>query len=293
MLIAGLWKQRVCSYPNKGSIFMKGQIEEMIPMLEKLRKYSIELSTYSSVLRQLVRQQLTLRYRRTLLGYLWTLINPLLMMSVTAVVFSALNKVELKTFAVFLFAGMIPWNCFSSIVTQSGNSFIYNEGLIKKIYLPKIVFPLSIALGGILESIFSFIALFFIMVSIGGQFSWALIFIPFAYVLLFFFSLGIALLVSIATVFFRDLQYIINIVMQALFFLTPILYKSELIAGKVAWLIKFNPVVPFIELFRAPLYLAVLPSASVIMYSVALSCASMFFGLLIFSIQEKKIVFRL
>lgn len=262
-------------------------------MLNKLHVYFVELRTYNSVLRQLIRQQLTLRYRRTLLGYLWTLINPLLMMSVTAIVFSALNKVELKTFAVFLFAGMIPWTCFNSIVTQSGNSFIYNEGLIKKIYLPKLVFPLSVSIGGVLESVFSFISLFFIMIIIGGQFSWSLLFIPFAYVLLFFFSLGIALLVSIATVFFRDLQYVINIAMQALFFLTPILYKSDLIAGKVAWLIKLNPVVPFIELFRAPLYLATFPSTSVIIYSSVLSFISLCCGLLIFSLQENKIVFRL
>ena len=262
-------------------------------MLDRLLKSTLELHTYRSVLRQLVRQQLTLRYRRTALGYLWTLINPLLMMSVTALVFSALNKVDLKTFAVFLFAGMIPWNCFSSIVTQSGNSFIYNEGLIKKIYLPKIVFPLSVSLGVILDSALSFIALFFIILSIGGPLSWSLFFIPLAYVLLFFFSLGVALLVSIATVFFRDLQHVIIIAMQALFFLTPILYKSESLAGKVAWLIRLNPVVPFIELFRAPLYLAVLPSAPVVVYAALLSLASMSCGILFFLLQEKKIVFRL
>jgi ABC-type polysaccharide/polyol phosphate export permease len=97
-------------------------------------------------LRQLVMQQLILRYRRTALGYLWTLINPLLMMSVTAIVFAFLFKIDLKTYTVFLFAGMIPWYCFSSIVTRSGGSIINNEGLIKKIYLPKIIFPLGVSL---------------------------------------------------------------------------------------------------------------------------------------------------
>ena len=96
-----------------------------------------ELYAYRNVLLQLVRQQLILRYRRTVFGYLWTLLNPILMMSVTAVVFSSLFKQDLKTFTIFLFAGMIPWNCFSSIVVQSGTSFIYNEGLIKKIYPAK------------------------------------------------------------------------------------------------------------------------------------------------------------
>jgi ABC-type polysaccharide/polyol phosphate export permease len=115
-----------------------------------------ELYGNRNVLQQLIAQQLILRYRRTLLGYLWTLINPLLMMSVMAVVFSTLFKADLKTFAVFLFAGMIPWNFFSSVVTQSGTAFINNESLIKKIYLPKAIFPLSIAFALLVDSLLSF-----------------------------------------------------------------------------------------------------------------------------------------
>lgn len=252
-----------------------------------------ELFNSRSVLFQLISQQLILRYRRTALGYLWTLVNPLLMMSVMALVFSSLNKVDLKTFSVFLFTGMIPWNFFSSLVGQAGNSYINNEGLIKKIYLPKIIFPLSIAVALFIDSVFSFIALFAIIFAIGGSLSPAVLFIPIAYFLLFFFSLGIGLIMSIATVFFRDLQYIILIALQGLFFLTPIIYKHESLSGKVAWLVGLNPVLPFIELFRAPLYLSILPSSSIIIQASLLSLSAMVFGLLIFLLQEKKIVFRL
>src|SRR3990172_2110847 len=120
-------------------------------MIKDLINRLSELQANRAVLRQLVSQQLILRYRRTALGYLWTLINPLLMMSVMAVVFATLFKSDLRTFTVFLFAGMIPWNFFSSVVTQSGTSFINNEGLIKKIYLPKIVFPLSITFALLID----------------------------------------------------------------------------------------------------------------------------------------------
>ena len=96
-----------------------------------MRVFLIELYETRNVLLQLVVQQLILRYRRTSLGFLWTLINPLLMMSVMAVVFSALLKQDLRSFTIFLFAGMIPWNFFSSVVTQSGAAYINNEGLIK------------------------------------------------------------------------------------------------------------------------------------------------------------------
>lgn len=252
-----------------------------------------ELFDNREVLSRLVSQQLVLRYRRTALGYLWTLINPLLMMSVMALVFATLFKADLKTFTVFLFAGMIPWNFFSSVVTQSGASFINNEGLIKKIYLPKIIFPLSIASALLIDSALSFLALFAIIILIGGSLSWTVLFIPIAYLFLFLFALGIGLIMSVATVFFRDLQHVILIAMQGLFFLTPILYKHDAITGGVAWLIGLNPVVPFIELFRAPLYLSNLPSSSVVFQAVVLSLSSMTIGLFVFRRQEKKIILRL
>jgi ABC-type polysaccharide/polyol phosphate export permease len=262
-------------------------------MSEYKNKFISELYGGRNVLSQLISQQLILRYRRTALGYLWTLLNPLLMMSVMALVFSTLFKADLKTFAIFLFAGMIPWTFFSSVVTQSGTSFINNEGLIKKIYLPKVIFPLRSSFALLIDSVLSFFALFAIIIFIGGSLSWAVLFIPVAYVLLFFFTLGIGLIMSIATVFFRDLQHVILIAMQGLFFLTPILYKHDALTGKVAWLVSLNPVVPFIELFRAPLYLATLPSASVILQAASLSLCAMAIGLFVFLRQEKKIIFRL
>lgn len=276
-------------------LYLQGIVSrvEAFFMIKNLISHLRELKTDRAVLWQLVRQQLILRYRRTALGYLWTLINPILMMSVTSIVFATLFKMDLKTYAVFLFAGMIPWSCFSAIVTQSGGSFINNEGLIKKIYLPKIIFPLSVSLGILVDSVLSFIALFLIILIIGGQLSWALLFIPVAYLLLFLFSLGIALVASIATVFFRDLQHVLVITMQAWFFLTPVLYKNTALAGKVAWLVGINPIVPFIELFRAPLYLAQLPSTDVIITTVVFSLVSMSIGVLFFLFQERKIVFRL
>jgi len=262
-------------------------------MIKNLINYLREVQTYRAVLQQLVRQQLILRYRRTALGFFWTLINPLLMMSVMALVFATLFKADLKTFTVFLFAGMIPWNFFSSVVTQSATSFIHNEGLIKKIYLPKLIFPLSITSAYFIDSALSFLALFAIIIIIGGSLSWTVLFIPIAYLMLFFFALGIGLITSVATVFFRDLQYVILIAMQGLFFLTPVLYKHDALAGKVAWLVDLNPAVPFIELFRAPLYQASLPSPSVILQAALFSLSAMAIGLFVFLRQEKKIVFRL
>jgi ABC-type polysaccharide/polyol phosphate export permease len=119
------------------------------------------------------------------------------------------------------------------------------------------------------------------------------LFIPVAYVLLFVFALGIALFVSIATVFFRDLQHIILIAMQAWFFLTPIMYKNDALMGKVAWLVSFNPVVPFVDMFRAPLTQGVLPNSSTVLVCAGLAVTSIFLGFVFFLLKEKKIIFRL
>lgn len=262
-------------------------------MYSKLLQLGSELSGSRDVLYQLITQQLILRYRRTALGYLWTLISPLLMMSIMAVVFSGLFKTDLRDFAIFLFAGMIPWTFFNAVVTQSGPAFIANEGLIKKIYIPKIIFPLSVACALLIDSMLSFIALFVIILSLGGSLSAPVFFIPVAFFLLFVFSFGIGLVMSVATIFFRDLQHVISIIMQGLFFLSPVLYKQSALSGSIGWITELNPIIPFLEMFRALLYQAQLPSTEVLIHASILAFASLAVGLIIFLRQEKKIVFRL
>jgi ABC-2 type transport system permease protein/lipopolysaccharide transport system permease protein len=245
------------------------------------------------VLQQLVRQQLILRYRQTVFGYFWTLVNPLLMMSVTAVVFSTIFKMDLKTYAIFLFAGMIPFTFFSTAVTQSGQSLIGNESLIKRVYIPKLLFPLGISVALLIDSILAASGLFVIILAIGGNLTIALLFIPISYILLFFFTFGIALVMTISTVYFRDLQHVVGIIMQALLFLTPVFYKPESLQGKVAWLITLNPLTQFVELFRTPIYLGVFPEVLMVLKAVFLSLLSLAVGLWFFRRHEHRVTFRL
>lgn len=260
---------------------------------KKIFQYLFELYEFRFVLQQLVRQQLILRYRRTVFGYFWTLFNPLLMMSVTAIVFSTIFKMDLKTYAVFLFAGMIPFSFFSNSVTQSGQSLINNEGLIKKIYIPKLIFPLAVSVALLIDSILAAAMLFVIILAIGGNMTVALFFIPIVYFLLFLFSFGIAMILAIGAVYFRDLQYVVGILMQALLFLTPVLYKPEALQGKVAWIIALNPLTHFVELFRMPIYLGVFPDASMVLKGLLFSIVSLAVGLWFFRKHERRIVFRL
>lgn len=263
-------------------------------MLDKNnQKHLSEIHEHRHVFYQLVRQQIILRYRRTIFGYLWTLLNPLLMMSVTAVVFSTIFNMDLKTYAIFLFSGVIAFNLFGTCVTQSGQSFIGNEGLIKKIYIPKILFPLAISTTLLIDSLLMASSLFIIILFIGGKVTVSLLFIPIAYLLLFTFSFGLALTFSVSAVYFRDLQHVIGIIMQALVFLSPVYYKPEAMSGKVAWIIALNPLTQFIDLFRSPIDQGVLPATNVVLQATLYACVSLITGLWFFRKHEYRIAFRL
>ncbi|KVO55711.1 ABC transporter permease [Burkholderia stagnalis] len=252
-----------------------------------------ELFAYRHVLYQLVTQQLLARYRRTIFGYLWTILNPLMMMTVSAVVFSHIFRFGLRDYAIFLFAATVPWNFFNGCVVQAGGSIVANEGLIKKIYVPKLVFPISTATGCLLDSLFGLIALFVIAFVVGARVTPALFFLPLSFVILYFFALGIALILAVAMVYFRDLQHLISVLMQALFFLTPIMYQPDALSPALQRILRFNPMVYFVDLFRAPIYRSELPSMTVIGVSAFAALASFSIGLKIFRSYENKLIFRL
>lgn len=261
--------------------------------MKTMRQLLLETYERRTIIFELVRQQLILRYRRTALGFLWTLINPLLMMSITAAVFSRLFNMDIKTYALYLFAGLIPWNLFTSMLTQSSMAYISNEGLMRKIYIPRLVFPLSISIGTTIDSILAFLSLFILFLIVGSNFSISMMFVPISYLLLYLFGLGISVALSLFTVFFRDLQQVITVSLQALFFLTPVMYRQQDIGGWVGAIVNLNPMTHFIALFRAPLYehgIPPLENLSVACIWVAISLA---IGAISYQKLQSKIIFRL
>jgi ABC-type polysaccharide/polyol phosphate export permease len=215
------------------------------------------------------------------------------MMTVTAVVFSTIFNMDLKTYAIFLFSGVIAFNLFGTTVTQSGQALIGNEQLIKKIYIPKLLFPLSISLALLIDSLLMASSLLIIIFSIGSPITSALFFLIPAYFILFAFSFGLALVFSVSAVYFRDLQHVIGILMQALVFLSPVYYKPESLSGKVGWIIKMNPLTQFIDMFRAPIYQGHLPSGTVVLQAMLYACVSLSIGLWFFRKHENQVAFRM
>lgn len=245
------------------------------------------------VFSHLVQQYVSLRYRRTALGFLWTLVNPLLTMAVTSVVFSLMMRFPLQGFAVFLFSGLIPWTLFSTCLLQGGQTLIENEALIKKIYVPRQTLVIARCTSLLIDAMLSFVSLFLIALVIGAHFTSALIVLPLAFLLTFMFAFGMALITSVASVFLRDTQQILAIVMQAGYYLTPIIYPVSIVPERFHWLFQLNPMYYFVELFRYPIYHGVFPPIHTLFVAFTLAAVSVLVGLFVFTRYDREVIFRL
>jgi ABC-type polysaccharide/polyol phosphate export permease len=245
------------------------------------------------VYRHLVRQYVSLRYRRTVLGFMWTLINPLLTMAVTAFVFSLMMRMPLRSFAVFLFSGLIPWTLFSGCMVQGGQTLIENEALIKKIYVPRQTLVFARCTSLLIDAVLSFVCLFAIALVLGAHLGSALVVLPLAFLLTFVFSCGIAIVMALTSVFLRDTQQIVTILLQAGYFLTPIIYPISIVPEAYRPLLLANPMYYFVELFRLPIYEGVVPSSQTFLITTGCALLSALFGMLMFKRYDNEVIFRL
>jgi ABC-type polysaccharide/polyol phosphate export permease len=245
------------------------------------------------VFSHLVRQYVSLRYRRTALGFLWTLINPLLTMTVTAVVFALMMRMPLRSFAIFLFSGLIPWTLFANCLMQGGQTLLENEALIKKIYVPRQTLVMARCTSLLIDAVLSFACLFVIALALGAHLGAPLLVLPIAFLLTFVFSCGLAVVMSITSVFLRDTQQIMSIVLQAGYFLTPIIYPITIVPEQYRPLMKLNPMYHFVELFRLPIFEGTVPSMQT--FAIAAGCAlvSALIGITVFTNYDKEVIFRL
>lgn len=263
-------------------------------MWSDVKKELFDSYKYRYVIYNFVSCTLKIRYRKTFLGFIWSVLGPMLHYLVVGVVFAYTMKGSIDNYAAFMFSGALLYNLFSGTTHRSPNVFLSNEHYIKKIYIPKLIFVLDTVLVELVNFILAFIALFLLAVLLGRiSFSQHLILVPFSILLVVFFSIGCASIFSVAGVYFRDLIHIIPVFLQAIFFLTPILYVPSQLPEKFRFLIKLNPLYYYIEIFRRPLVFNEWPPLEFILFCVLLSLLSVFIGLLILKKYDNKIVFRL
>ena len=205
---------------------------------------------YKHLLRLLVRRDFISRYRKSVLGVLWSLLNPLLTMLVMTLVFSYIFRFQIENFPVYLLSGQIIFGFFSESTTQAMGAVIAGEGIIKKIYVPKYIFPVSRVLSSLVNLAFSFVAFLLVFIFTGVQFKPTMLLLPIPILYVFAFSLGISMLLSSMAVFFRDLTYLYGVFLTLLLYLTPLFYPVEILPERLIPFMGFNPMYHFIDYFR-------------------------------------------
>jgi ABC-type polysaccharide/polyol phosphate export permease len=265
----------------------------LAPVLQRLKISLLDCYHYREVLYNILSQDLKVKYKRTFLGYLWSLLNPVLQLALLTVVFSHIVRLGIKDYTLYLFSGLLAWIFVQTSLITSAVSILENENFIKKIYLPKILFPLSkVCLKGV-DFLFSLVALSFIGLVMGFPFRPTLIYLPAAMTSLFFFTLGLGMMFSVLTIYFRDAQYLLGVGLQLLYFATPILYPITALPEHYRPYIALNPLVSQIQIFQKLIYSGELPTLNE--WGLAFGIAFMAFavGSIALLWLEEDLVFRM
>ena len=250
-------------------------------------------SRFRHLLGLLVKRDFVTRYRKSVLGVLWSLLNPLLTMLVMTLVFSYLFRFQIENFPVYLLSGQIIFGFFSESTMQAMGSIISAEHVIKKVYVPKYIFPLSKVLSSLVNLLFSFLAFLFVFVITGARFRATMLLLPIPILYTFVFSLGVAMLLSSMAVFFRDLTYLYGIFLTLLTYLTPLFYPIEIIPERMQPFMGFNPMYHFVDYFRDLALRGVVPGLWDNAVCLGFALAALCCGMYVFMSQQEKYILNL
>lgn len=218
------------------------------------------LYKYRELLKTNVKKEIRGKYKNSFLGVLWSFLNPLLQILVYAIVFPLIMKNDEKNYVVFLCCGLIPWTFFSTAITRAAFTMVENGNIIKKVYFPREILPISICMSEAINFLISTIIIIaFVLFNKLGLTIYILCY-PLVYIVQFLLVLAISFIVSSITVYVRDLQHLIGVALQLLFYATPIVYNANTIAGTgFEWVLAINPMTYIINAYRDMFYNQVIP----------------------------------
>jgi lipopolysaccharide transport system permease protein len=215
-----------------------------------------ELWQYRDLLYILTLRDIKVRYKQTVLGVLWAIIQPLFMMIIFTAFFGRLAGIPSDgiPYPLFVYAGLLPWTFFSNALNSSGNSLVGNSSLITKVYFPRMIIPIAAVGSGLIDFLISFGLLVLLMLYYGIGFSPNIIMLPILTVLTTFLAIDIGMWMSALNVKYRDIRYALPFLIQLWMFATPIIYPSSLIPDKWRWLFIINPLTGLIEGYRSAIF---------------------------------------
>lgn len=245
-----------------------------------------DLYQYRELLKSNIKKEIRGKYKGSFLGILWSFVSPLLMTMVYAIVFPYLMRgANYDHYTTFLIIGILPWTWFTTSIAQGTFVVLGNSGIIKKVYFPREILPISVVTSGVINFLISCIVMFIFLIASGIGISKYIIYLPFIIGAQYLFTLGIVFITSSINVYVRDLEYIVNFIIQMLFYGTPILYSIDMFANAPKWIstiINLNPMGIIITSYRDILYWKNMPhivSLILVILGSLLLCAT---GLLIF-----------
>lgn len=242
---------------------------------------------YKDLIAALVSRDLKLKYRRSFLGYVWSVLNPLMIMIVLTLVFSNLFQKSIENFPVYLFTGRILYDFMKSSTTNALKSVTANAPLLKKVYMPKYIFTVSKVTSCMVDMVLSMAALLIVMVFTGAPFHPHFLLCPIVILQEYLFCCGLGFFLAQLNVFFRDIEYIYSAVLTAWLYLTPIMYPLDVLPEYLAAFVKYcNPLYYYVEQFRAFIYYGTFPEARLFIGGWLIAVGMLIFG--IWSFQRSK-----
>lgn len=247
-----------------------------------------EIYAYREMIFSLVRRDLKGRYKGSVLGFLWTFINPLLQLGVYTMVFSVIMRNGIKDYYLFLFVALIPWIFFSTSLSGGASCIWAQKEMVKKIYFPREVLPISFVTTQFVNMLLSFLVVFAVLIVCGkGLNPVALLCLPVVMLVEYMLSLGVALIASAITVYLRDVEYILGIITMAWQFLTPVMYSIDQVPENLMSVFNLNPMTPIIVAYREILYYKQVPKLQTLLHASLLGILLMVVGMLSFSVLKR------
>ena len=243
---------------------------------------------YREMLINMVRRELRGKYKGSILGFLWTFINPLLQLVVYTIVFSNIMRMGVSNYEIFLFVALIPWMFFSTSVLSGAGSIIYNQSLVTKIYFPREILPLSVVTSNFINMIYCSVIVLAVVLFYHMNLNLEVWFmLPVIAFMEYILVIGIVLIVSALTVYFRDLEHILGIIIMAWQFLTPVMYPESFVPSQYQAILYLNPMTPIIISFRDVLYYGKMPVVENLVYAFLWSLIIFICGFLLFGKLQK------
>lgn len=262
-------------------------------MREQLTRALAHFKRYKPLIYELVIRDLKVKYRRSFLGYVWSLLNPLLMMGVMSLVFSNVFRFSIPNFPLYLICGQTLFTFFNESTNMAMRSILENGPLLRKVYVPKFIFPMSRILSSFVTMSFSLLAVFIVMIfsQISFSFTVLLFFVPLFF--LFIFCCGIGLILAALSVYFRDVTHLYSVVTLAWMYATPIFYPLEAVSPRIVAIIKLNPLYHYINCFRNLLIYSNIPGPNTWFACIASSLLMLAIGLTVFGKLQRNFILHI